>query len=224
MVKSFLYNTYLHHKHFWSKKSVWLLSSGIIFFTSALIVQHFAYGYIDHRVVGTPVGDLLLDNLPALDVDFFIIQGALILSLVIWILLLYYPEYVSFSLKAMGVFLIVRSFFITLTHLGVNLHQIDLDTSSIGFSIYDFLYNAKNDFFFSGHVGATFLFALIFQKKVFWRNFFLISSFVLGVSMVLGHMHYSIDVFAAPFMTYSIFVMAKFFFKTDVALIKDFSH
>jgi hypothetical protein len=165
------------------------------------------------------VGDLLLNNLPTINLDIFIIQGALLMTLLVIFLFLVYPEYLPFSVKTLAVFLIIRSFFIALTHLGVNLHQITLHTESIGFGFYDFLYNAKNDFFFSGHVGATFLFGLIFWKHRYWTLLFFVTSLVFGISMLLAHMHYSIDVFAAPFITYTIFVIAKTVFKKDFDLI-----
>ncbi len=210
---------YLKHKHFWSKEIFWLFFSGILFFIFVLVVQHFAYNYIDFRANVTPVGDLLLDNLPTINMDLFIIQGALFSTLIIIFLFIISPKYIPFSIKAISLFIIIRSGFITLTHLGVNLHQLTLNTNSIGFSIYDFLYNAKNDFFFSGHTGASFLFAMIFWKEVFWRNLFFIFSFIFGASMILAHMHYSIDVFAAPFITYSIFIISKNLFKKDFELI-----
>ena len=99
------------------------------------------------------------------------------------------------------------------------MHQITLDPNSIGFFLYDFLYNAKNDFFFSGHVGASFLFALIFWKQVTWRIVFLAISIIFAVSMLLAHMHYSIDIFAAPFITYGIYQMSRWLFKKDFELI-----
>jgi hypothetical protein len=195
-----------------------LFFDGILFFLLALLVQHIAYIYVDGYVNGTHVGDLLLDNLPAINLDFFLVQGALIATLIILGALLVLPKYLPFSLKTLSFFLIIRSFFISLTHLGTNLHQITLNTNTIGFKIYDILYNSKNDFFFSGHVGASFLFALIFWKQPFMRYLFLVISCIMAVSMLLAHMHYSIDVFAAPFITFTIFIIAKNVFKADYKL------
>ncbi|MSU60450.1 MAG: hypothetical protein EXS52_00855 [Candidatus Staskawiczbacteria bacterium] len=213
-------NAYLRHKHFWSKTNIVSLATGFGFFISALIVQHFVYNYIDRTVKGTPVGDLVLDHLAVVNLDFFIVEGALVSTVIVMILFLLYPRYLIFSLKALAFFIIIRSFFISLTHLGTNLHQITLDHGSIGFFLYDFLYNAKNDFFFSGHVGASFLFALIFWKQVLWRATFLGISIIFAVSMLLAHMHYSIDIFAAPFITYGIFTISKRLFRKDFKLFE----
>ncbi len=211
---------YLEHKHFWRENTYPFIGSAL-FFVFALMLQHFAYSYIDNRAITTHVGDLLLDNLPTVDLDFLVVQAALLISALVGWLFFRHPRYLIFSLKTLALFIIVRSFFISLTHLGANLHQITLDSNSLGFGMYDFLYNAKNDFFFSGHVGSPFMFGLIFWKKTIWRNIFFAASFILGATMLLAHMHYSIDVFAAPFITYGIFVVAKKVFKKDYQLINE---
>jgi hypothetical protein len=217
-MENILSNIYAQHRSFWSKRTLLLVLEGIVFFLLALVVQHIAYNYIDYYVAGTPVGDLLLNNLPTINLDIFIVQGALVVTFILLCLFIAYPKYLPFSLKSLAFFLITRSFFISLTHLGINFHQITLNQNSIGFGWYDFLYNAKNDFFFSGHVGATFLFGLIFFNKKRWRWLFFTASFIFGVSMILAHMHYSIDVFAAPFITYGIFVISKKIYKADYLL------
>lgn len=220
MLKGLLYNVYIQHKNFWVKDNFSLLLQGILIFGLALIVQRYAYDYVDNRVNGTHVGDLLLDNLPIVNLDFFIVEGAIISTLIVIFFLITNPKYILFAIKTLALFIIVRSFFISLTHLGTNLHQITLNANSIGFSIYDFLYNSKNDFFFSGHVGASFLFALIFWKEILYRNLFIVISIIFGVSMVLAKMHYSIDIFAAPFIVYGIYEISKRLFQKDFKLIR----
>jgi len=42
-----------------------------------------------------------------------------------------------------------------------------------------------------------------------------------GVVVLLGHIHYSIDVFSAFFITYSIFHMAKYLFKNEFKLFHE---
>jgi len=215
-----MHNIYLIHKHFWSKPVIKSFLAGVLLFMVALTGQHYAYSYIDKRVNGTHVGDLILDNIPTINLDFFIIQGALITTLLALLLFLLKPKYLIFSIKALSLFIIARSFFISLTHLGVNLNQITLNTERIGFGLYEFLYHGKNDFFFSGHVGAPFLCALILWKEKFWRYLFLVISVIFGASMLLAHMHYSIDIFAAPLITYSLYAISKKIFKKDFDLIE----
>jgi hypothetical protein len=130
------------------------------------------------------------------------------------------PKYIPFALKTIALFVIVRAFFVTLTHLGASFHQVTMDTDAIGYGIYNFLFYSKSDYFFSGHTGIPFLLAFVFYKERKWRYFLFACSFVFGVSMLLGHLHYSIDVFSAPFITYSIFIISKNLFKEEYALSK----
>ncbi len=218
-MKKIISNIYQTHRNFWDKSNFLLLVTASIWFSFAIFLQYFAYRYIDNYMIGTPVGDLILNNLPSINSGFFIVQGALFSTLVVSCLLIVKPRYMSFSLKALALFIVIRSFFISLTHLGVNLDQITLNTNSLGFIFYDFLYYSENDFFFSGHVGATFLFALIFWKEKIWRMVFLAFSVVFGISMLFAHLHYSIDIFAAPLITYSIFAISRYLFAHDYKLI-----
>jgi hypothetical protein len=203
----------------WTKANQILLLESAVFFVLATVIQGWADQYVG-QVKEIAVGDIILNNLPTIDIDFIIVQGALLLTLLIVILLLLKPKYLSFAIKSLALFIIIRSFFISLTHLGSSPDQLSLDTQSIGFGIYNFLYNTRGDFFFSGHTGVPFLFALIFWPEKFWRTLFFLVSALFGVTVLLTHIHYSIDVFAAPFMTYTIFVIAKKIFKDDYALLE----
>ncbi len=190
------------------------LVGSIVFFASALLVQRLVDIYLS-SVHGTAVGDIILDHIPTIDLDPLIIQGTLILSLITILSVLYKPQYLSFGLKSLSLLIIARAFFVSLTHLGVDPHQLVLDAKSFGFNLYNNLYNTSGDFFFSAHTGEPFLGALVFWRDKKLRFFFLFASAFLGVSMLLAHIHYSVDVFAAPFITYSIFAISKKIFKRD---------
>lgn len=207
-------NIYKHHLQFWNKKTATSLMIGAALFIVALIVQHFVDNYVG-RIKGIAVGDLVLDHIPTVNLDIFIVQGALLSTLLILILLVFKPRYLNFSIKALAIFILVRSFSISLTHLGVNPHQLTLDTDGFGYGLYNIIFNTKGDFFFSGHTGVPFLMSLIYWHERFWRYLFLAIALVFAASVLFAHIHYSIDVFAAPFMTYGIFTISKYVFRRD---------
>ena len=60
------------------------------------------------------------------------------------------------------------------------------------------------DLFFSGHTGTLFLLFLLTKNKML-KVVFLISTVTVGVAVLLQHVHYSIDVFIAPFVAYCSF-------------------
>lgn len=206
------------YKNLWTKEQGFSLASAILFILLAFVSQRVADIYVGN-LQGVLVGDLILDHLPIVDIDGFIIQMALFITFISVVIVALKPRYILFTVKALSIFVIIRSFFISLTHLGISPHQVVFDTQNIGYAIYDYLYNTKGDFFFSAHTGLPFLLALIFwhEKKI--HIFFLVISVLSGVSVLLARMHYSIDVFAAPFMTYGIFIIATKLFPKDYKLI-----
>ena len=67
------------------------------------------------------------------------------------------------------------------------------------------------DLFFSGHTSTLFMLFLITKKKNKLKNIFLTGTIVVAVFVILQHVHYSIDVFAAPFFTFASYKTALFF-------------
>jgi membrane-associated phospholipid phosphatase len=58
------------------------------------------------------------------------------------------------------------------------------------------------DLFFSGHTATLFLLFLAVKKEPL-KIIFLICSSAVGISVLLQHVHYTIDVLAAPFFAYT---------------------
>jgi membrane-associated phospholipid phosphatase len=102
---------------------------------------------------------------------------------------------------------LIRSFFISLTHLGIPADAI-LPSGPHLWSMIIF----KNDLFFSGHTALPFLGFLIFRKEKI-RAFFLVMTVILAATVLLMHVHYSIDVFAAFFIAYGSYKFGNIIFK-----------
>ena len=58
------------------------------------------------------------------------------------------------------------------------------------------------DLFFSGHTATLFLLFMVANKRIL-KVIFLSFAGIVGISVLLQHVHYSIDVFTAPFFSYS---------------------
>ena len=66
------------------------------------------------------------------------------------------------------------------------------------------------DLFFSGHTGTLFLLFLLADNKKF-KTVFLAATILVGLAVLLQHVHYSIDVFVAPFIAYGSYRIIKRF-------------
>jgi len=186
---------------------------------ASYVVEHFANIYAfdySQRPTSNYVGDLVLDNIPVVDLSFIIIEVALISIVLVTMFVISKPRYLLFTLKAVALFIIIRAIFISLTHVGIHPDNI---APGLGFfdSIYTYL-NFQTGLFFSGHTGMPFLVALIFWGNKRVRYVLLSLSFIFAVAVLLAHIHYSIDVLAAPFMAYCIFKIAQYLFPRDYDL------
>jgi len=179
---------------------------------ASLFVNFYSGVYANERASNF-VTDVVLSNTRVYDLDNVFVYGSWFLVLVIAALCFLRPQRLPFVLKSIALFVFTRSFFLTLTHLAPFPNQIVIDPTSF---LRYFVFGA--DLFFSGHTGLPFLMALIFWKDIYLRVFFILLSITFGVVVLLAHLHYSIDVLSAFFITYSIFCINKVFFKKDLQI------
>ena len=64
------------------------------------------------------------------------------------------------------------------------------------------------DLFFSGHTATLFILYLVSEKKTI-KIVFLISTITIAIAVLLQHVHYTIDVFAAVFITYACYKLLR---------------
>lgn len=179
-----------------------------VFFAVGWIVNTYAIAFATEKA-SNPVTDLALSNIPAIEVDGLFVYGTLVFALFSFGIVLPHPKRIPFVLKTVGLFWIIRSVFTSLTHIA----PFDATVSDFGPQINKIFFGA--DRFFSAHTGMPFLGALAFWDRPWIRYTFLIGSVFFAIIVLLGHLHYSIDVAAAFFITYGIFHIAKKWFARD---------
>ncbi|MFH1192740.1 MAG: phosphatase PAP2-related protein [Candidatus Jorgensenbacteria bacterium] len=191
------------------KKFLVSVAAGLLFLAASIVVAFFAIVYSTERASG-PVTDFILSNIPVFDVDGIFLYGPFIFFALVAAYLAFEPRKIPFILKSIALFTVIRSVFISLTHIGPFPVHAQVATSGIWG-----VFTSGADLFFSSHTGLPFLLALAFWDVRYMRYFCLAVSIIFGAVVLLAHLHYSIDVFAAFFITYTIFTIAKKLFRRD---------
>ncbi len=181
----------------------------VILLFASLWLNLFVIDNVISKVNSPEVYDFLFSILPSSNLYGFLAWGAIINILVCVFAVIQYPKKGWLTVKLVTALYFVRAFFISITVLGVPAERTIPDMNS-------FLLNISytgNDFFFSGHVAFPFLLALIFWEEKKFRYCFLFMSFVFAFGSIIARTHYSIDVFAAPFVAYTIYALGEKYFK-----------
>lgn len=201
------------HKFHWSRKEFLLSTlSAFLLLAGSLIINYTAGNYAN-KMASNVVTDIILDNVPIMDVDGIFVYGAILFGLFLVLILFKEPKQIPFIVKSIALFVFVRAIFISLTHIGSIVQQLPPDPNIFYRNL---VFGA--DYFFSGHTGLPFLMALSYWGSKYLRNIFLAVSIIFGAGALLGHYHYSIDVFAAFFISYSIFHIARWLFSSEYKL------
>ena len=158
----------------------------------AFVVNYQSVIYTDNVNV-VSVGDIILDNIPTVDLLFMYTWGIFIVLAIVVVCRFFERELLPFAAKTIAAFYYIRAGFINLTHWGAPENFFKLPTKYMRNPVHLNFY--MNDLFFSGNTGFPFLAALIFWKTAFFAG--LIMSLSQGATVLLMHVHYSIDVFSA---------------------------
>ncbi|MDB5204344.1 MAG: hypothetical protein JWP09_372 [Candidatus Taylorbacteria bacterium] len=185
---------------------------GAVLFLGVSLCINFYAGIYATVSANNPVTDIILSNIPVYNVDAIFVYGAILLCVSIFFLCIINPEKIPFTVKTIALFVIVRSLFIILTHIGPYPNHTDLTLKLIN----DFSFDG--DLFFSGHTGLPFLIALIYWDNKFLRRIYIMASIFFAIVVLLGHIHYSIDVFAAFFITEGTYRLSEKLFKKSYLL------
>lgn len=206
--------------HFTQRDFVISCLISVLLITVSLVVNYYAAGYaLSHE--SNPVTDIVLSNIRTYNVDGIFIYGPIVFWAIIAWFCLKEPKRIPLVLKSVAVLVLVRSAFITLTHIGPSPDRVIIDAFDWNFiklfttSTNFFLFSSGGDLFFSNHTALPFLMALVFWNHLNIRIFCIISSIFFGIIVLMGHLHYSIDVASAFFITYTVYVIICKIFPKD---------
>lgn len=184
----------------------------LLFFTFSLFLNFYTGNYASESA-SNAVTDIILSNTKAYDLDFIFIYGTYAFWTFFTFLCLSSPGKIPFVLKSVALFIVIRSLFISMTHIAPFGSPVVIDPSSW---MSEFTFGG--DLFFSGHTGVPFLMALIYWENKILRIIFIIISIIFAATVLLSHLHYTIDVFSAYFITYTIYHIALKLFPSERSL------
>ena len=155
---------------------------------------------------GVVLPDPFLELFNPIDISWFtfvVMYGSLITAI---IYLLHYPRYLILafiSYMIMIYFRIPSMWSIPLEAPATILPLIDPMVSDVGVGRL-----MTKDLFFSGHT-ATIMIMYLSSPGKKWRIAFLIMTIIVALAVLVQHVHYTVDVIAAPFFAYVSFILAK---------------
>jgi membrane-associated phospholipid phosphatase len=161
--------------------------------------QTYLHNYISQGKPLPMLSDLILDNLPVIDVSLIYDIVALIPIILAFVYIFHRKAYKSipFFLLMVGIFYIVRGVFIVLTPFGNPPLFNGSNQIFHGFANYEL------GVYPSGHAGVVFMLLLLMNDRIY--------KWIIGVCLVivicslfLAHGHYSIDILSGIFFSYAI--------------------
>lgn len=183
-------------------------------FITILIAVFLVVSYLPeyfHSIIGPKQGvqlnDFILNRLPPQDHS-WVIFGLIYLSLVITLHgIVRQPLSILLGLTCYFVITLLRMITMYLFTLEppagiLLLHDPIVDVVAYGGVVF------SKDLFFSGHVATITLFVLLEQRPAL-KKLLIVNSVVVAGLLLLQHVHYTIDVVAAPFIMMSVFQLIK---------------
>lgn len=189
----------------------WKFWFGMLIFTGILVALPFFFDAIEDRN-GYQMTDFIVQWIPARNVStavFFLIWSC---CLILVIRIYRDPMMLLVMLWSYNGVTLLRMACIGLISLNPPLGLLPL-ADPITNLFYGEHY-ITHDLFFSGHTTTVFLIFLCLKKKSD-RLYALFASILLGILLLVQHVHYTVDVVAAPVFTYAVYWLALLFTKRE---------
>ena len=179
--------------------------SGVITLIAVFIFLPFFFQAIEKRN-GTVLNDWVLALLPPHNVSLFIFISIWVVTILIFIRMAQSPDIFIVFLWAYVLLCILRIATISMVALNAPKGLIELaDPVSNFFYGHSFV---TKDLFYSGHASSVFLIFYCLKKKSD-KTVGLIGALIVSSLLLIQHVHYSIDVVAAPLFAYFCYMFSK---------------
>jgi len=162
--------------------------------------QTYLHNYMSQGKTLPMLSDLILDNLPVVDVSLVYDIVCLIPIILAFVFVVHKNSYkrIPFFLIMIGIFYITRGIFIVLTPFGNPPLFAGSDPLFNGFSKYEL------GVYPSGHAGNVFMLLLLLNDRIY-RWIIAVCLIIVIIALFLAHGHYSIDVLSGIFFAYAIY-------------------
>lgn len=190
--------------HDWIRELIeyrYLIGLSLVMVVVAAFLDYYSGVYVTAKG-GTEVPDLILDHIEPIDLSPLFVYGYLgLVGFMFAYPLFFHIRMLHSVVSQFSLLVVLRSIFMIFTHL-----ETPRDAVPAHFPwIFEGL-SFQNDMFFSGHTAIPFLGFFLFKDSPV-RYVFLVGSIVMAIVVLGMHMHYSIDVFSAFFITFCSYRM-----------------
>ena len=181
---------------------------GVLLFASILLILPTFFSKIEARQ-GIVLNDWLLKRIPSMDFSVVIFILVWSTSLLILVRCIQKPAIFLMTLYFLIIITLLRIITISIIPLDPPNGLIILKDPITSLSYGGSSVFITKDLFFSGHTANLFMFYLCLQKKRD-KLFALSTSLLVGLLVLVQHVHYSIDVIGAIVFTYLLVKYSKY--------------
>ena len=173
----------------------------LVYLTAILTTLTKFLNFVEMRE-GVVLPDPILNLFNPIDLTWLIFALIYISLIVAIVTLIRNPEKLVFAIQLYSMMVTVRIIAMYILPLEPPAKMILLNDPFVQF--FGSGQTLTKDLFFSGHTATLFLLFLISDYKIM-KYIFGFSTVIVGLAVLLQHVHYSIDVFAAVFFTYACY-------------------
>ncbi len=192
--------------------AITLILLGIILF---ILAKFLAY---NEDRPGFSFNDPFLSSFNAIDVT-WLTFGLIYIGLIAALgFLAFHPARLLVALQSYTLIAALRLITIYFLPLNAPIHIIPLEDPFVEF--FGGGTTLLRDLFFSGHTSTMFLFFLTAKSKKL-KTIFLICTILIAFCVLIQHVHYTIDVIAAPFFAYTSYRISRLINKRKKDRVKN---